>query len=132
MTLTPEEGRRLHVLTLLEGKRITPTQAAEALGLTLRQIRRLRALVTTTPNSRLQVNLFSPALSPFMPPRLPSFLGRSGAQWVFSKNKRGAVPGLLDSRVAPSGICIRRNGPLCVHQRPSLRWEEPTVLTSGG
>ncbi len=43
MTLTPEEGRRLHVLTLLEGKRITLTQAAEALGLTLRQIRRLRA-----------------------------------------------------------------------------------------
>jgi hypothetical protein len=29
MTLTPEEGRRLHVLTLLEGKRITLTQAAE-------------------------------------------------------------------------------------------------------
>ena len=42
MTLTPEEGRRLHVLTLLEGKRISPGQAAEALGLTPRQVRRLR------------------------------------------------------------------------------------------
>jgi transposase len=42
MTLTPEEGRRLHVLTLLEGQRITSAQAAEALGLTPRQLRRLR------------------------------------------------------------------------------------------
>ncbi len=43
MTLTPEEARRVHVLTLLEGKRITPAQAAEAVGLTARQVRRLRA-----------------------------------------------------------------------------------------
>ena len=42
MTLTPEEGRRVHVLTLLEGKRISVGQAAEALGLTPRQVRRLR------------------------------------------------------------------------------------------
>lgn len=42
MTLIPEEARRVHVLTLLEGKRITPAQAAEALGLTPRQVRRLR------------------------------------------------------------------------------------------
>lgn len=42
MTLTPEEGRRLHVLTLLEGKRISLGQAAEALGVTPRQVRRLR------------------------------------------------------------------------------------------
>jgi hypothetical protein len=43
MTLSPEEARRVHVLTLLEGRRITPAQAAEALGLTPRQVRRLRA-----------------------------------------------------------------------------------------
>jgi transposase len=42
MILTPEEGRKLHVLTLLEGKRIALGQAAEALGLTPRQVRRLR------------------------------------------------------------------------------------------
>ena len=42
MTLTPEEAHRLHVLTLLESRRITPAQAAEALGLTPRQVRRLR------------------------------------------------------------------------------------------
>jgi hypothetical protein len=42
MTLTPEEGHRLHVLTLLEGKRISLSQASEALGLTPRQVRRLR------------------------------------------------------------------------------------------
>ncbi|MFA5026843.1 MAG: ISNCY family transposase [Candidatus Methylomirabilota bacterium] len=42
MTLTPEDARRVHVLTLLEGNRLTPTQAAEALGLSLRQVRRLR------------------------------------------------------------------------------------------
>jgi len=42
MILTPEEGRKLHVLTLLEGKRISIGQATEALGLTPRQVRRLR------------------------------------------------------------------------------------------
>lgn len=42
MILTPEEGRKLHVHTLLEGKRIGVGQAAEALGLSPRQVRRLR------------------------------------------------------------------------------------------
>jgi hypothetical protein len=42
MTLTPDAERKLHVLTLLEGKRISLGQAAEALGLTPRQVRRLR------------------------------------------------------------------------------------------
>ena len=42
MILTPDEGRKLHVLTLLEGKRISVGQAAEALGVTPRQVRRLR------------------------------------------------------------------------------------------
>jgi len=36
MTLPPEEGRRLHVLSLLERGRITTAQAAEGLGLTPR------------------------------------------------------------------------------------------------
>jgi len=43
MALTPEEGRRLHVLNLLERGQVTTAQAAEALELTPRQIRRLRA-----------------------------------------------------------------------------------------
>ncbi|MFA5027817.1 MAG: helix-turn-helix domain-containing protein [Candidatus Methylomirabilota bacterium] len=42
MILTPEEGRKLHLLTPLEGKRIALGQAAEALGVTPRQVRRLR------------------------------------------------------------------------------------------
>ena len=42
MTLTPEEGRRVHVRTLLERKRISVGQAAKGLGLTPRQVRRLR------------------------------------------------------------------------------------------
>jgi len=42
MNLTPEEGQRLHVLTLLEGKRISVGQAAKALGVSPRQVRRLR------------------------------------------------------------------------------------------
>ena len=42
MTLTSEEGRRLHVLSLLEWGQITTAQAAEGLGLTRRQVRRLR------------------------------------------------------------------------------------------
>ncbi len=42
MPLNPEESRRLHVLSLLERGRITTAQAVEALGLTPRQVRRLR------------------------------------------------------------------------------------------
>ena len=42
MPLTPEEGRRLHVLGLLERGQLTTAQAAEALRLTTRQVRRLR------------------------------------------------------------------------------------------
>jgi hypothetical protein len=42
MTLTPKESHRLHVLTMRESARLTSTQAAEALGLTLRRVRRLR------------------------------------------------------------------------------------------
>ncbi len=42
MTLTPEEGHRLHVLSLLERGRIATAQAAEGLGLTPRHVRRLR------------------------------------------------------------------------------------------
>ena len=42
MTLTPDAERKLHVLTLLEGKRISLGKAAEALGVTPRQVRRLR------------------------------------------------------------------------------------------
>jgi predicted ArsR family transcriptional regulator len=41
MALNPEGGRRLHVLSLLERGRITTAQAAEALGITPRQVRRL-------------------------------------------------------------------------------------------
>jgi len=47
MNLDPEEARRLHVLTLLESRRITSAQAAEALGLSPRQVRRLRKTLRT-------------------------------------------------------------------------------------
>ena len=40
MTLTPEEGQQLHMFTLLEGRRISVGQAAKALGVTPRQVRR--------------------------------------------------------------------------------------------
>jgi hypothetical protein len=43
MPLTPRESQRLHVLALLEGGKISTAQAAAALGLTPRQVRRLRA-----------------------------------------------------------------------------------------
>lgn len=43
MSLTQQEAQRLHVLTLLESGKVAPTQAAEALGITQRQLRRLRA-----------------------------------------------------------------------------------------
>ena len=43
MTLSPGECRRLHLLTLLESGKTTTAQVAEALGITPRQLRRLRA-----------------------------------------------------------------------------------------
>ena len=39
MTLNPEEGRRLHVLSLLERGRITTAQAADALGITVSSLK---------------------------------------------------------------------------------------------
>ncbi len=43
MPLSPRESQRLHVLTLLESGKVTTAQAMEALGVTERQLRRLRA-----------------------------------------------------------------------------------------
>ena len=43
MTPTPGECQRLHVLTVLESGKTTPAKAAEALGITPRHLRRLRA-----------------------------------------------------------------------------------------
>ena len=42
MPLSPRETQRLHVLTLLESGKTTPAEAAKALGVTPRQLRRLR------------------------------------------------------------------------------------------
>ena len=42
MTLSPGECQRLHVLTLLESSKATAAKVAEALGITLRHLRRLR------------------------------------------------------------------------------------------
>jgi len=47
MSLTLKEGKRLHVLTLLDAGKITTTQAAEALGVSRRQLFRLRAKLQT-------------------------------------------------------------------------------------
>jgi len=58
MNLNPEEARRLHVLTLLESRRISPAQAAEALGLTPRQVRRLRRTLRTTGPAALAIRRF--------------------------------------------------------------------------
>src|SRR5574341_98446 len=43
MPLSPRESHRLHVLTLLESGKVTLAQATEALAITDRQLRRLRA-----------------------------------------------------------------------------------------
>ncbi len=43
MTLSPEEWQRVHVLMLLESGKTTIARVAEALGLSRRQVRRLRA-----------------------------------------------------------------------------------------
>ena len=43
MPLTQREAQRVHVLTLLASGKVTTAQAAEALGITRRQLRRLGA-----------------------------------------------------------------------------------------
>lgn len=47
MPLSPRESQRLHVLTLLESGKTTTAQAATALGITVRQLWRLRARLRT-------------------------------------------------------------------------------------
>ena len=79
MILTPEEGRRLHVLTLLEGKRISRSQAAEALGVTPRQVRRLWvALHREGPAALTHGNRGRRSPLRGTPPRAPSGVARGG------------------------------------------------------
>src|SRR3974377_2434786 len=104
MTLTPEEARRIHVLTLLEGKRITPTQAAEALGLTHRQVRRLRVrLRREGPEGLVHGNRGRPA-----PNQLPEPLSRQIVALA-----RGQYAGLNDHHLtekltAVEGLVVSR------------------------
>jgi transposase len=87
MTLTPEEGRKLHVLTLLEGRRISLGQAAEALGVTPRQVRRLRVgLRRDGPAALIHGNRGRHA-----PHRLPEDLRMQILAWA-----RGRYAGLND------------------------------------
>ena len=104
MTLTPEEARRVHVLILLEGKRITPPQAAEALGLTPRQVRRLRGrLRREVPGGLVHGNRGRPA-----PNRLPASL-----RGQIAAPARGRYAGLNDYHLtekltALEGLAVSR------------------------
>ena len=104
MTLTPEEGRRVHVLTLLEGKRITSMQAAAVLGLTPRQVRRLRMdLRQKGPAGVIHGNRGRPA-----PNRLPDTLRNQIVALA-----RGRYAGLNDHHLtekltAVEGIAVSR------------------------
>jgi transposase len=138
MTLTPEEGRRLHVLTLLEGKRITATQAAEALGLTVRQLRRLRgALRREGPAALIHGNRGRPA-----PNRLPEALraqivalarGRyAGLNDHHLTEKLTTVEGLPVSRVTVRRI-LRAAGVISPRRRrpPRHRSRRPRRAQAG-
>lgn len=111
MTLTPDEGHRLHVLTLLEGKRISLGQAAEALGVTPRQVRRLRVgLRRDGPTALIHGNRGRQA-----PHRLPEPLrtqivalarGRyAGLNDVHLTEKLTTVEGLTVSRATVQRVC---------------------------
>ena len=138
MTLTPEEGRRLHVLTLLEGTRITVTQAAEALGLTLRQLRRLRgALRREGPAALIHGNRGRPASN-----RLPESLraqivtlarGRyAGLNDHHLSEKLTTVEGLTVSRVTIRRV-LRAAGVVSPRRRrpPRHRSRRPRKAQAG-
>jgi len=138
MTLTPEEGRRLHVLTLLEGTRITATQAAEALGLTVRQLRRLRgALRREGPAALIHGNRGRPA-----PNRLPESLraqivtlarGRyAGLNDHHLTEKLTTVEGLTVSRVTVRRV-LRAAGVVSPRRRrpPRHRRRRPRKAQAG-
>jgi hypothetical protein len=102
MPLTAEEGRRLHVLRRLERGRLTTAQADEGLGLTPRQVRRLRrTLQRQGPEGLAQGNRGRQS-----PHRLPDSLR---AQIVALTEKLTAVEGLPVSRATARRI-LRAGG----------------------
>jgi len=138
MTLTPEEARRIHVLTLLEGKRITPTQAAEALGLTHRQVRRLRVrLRREGPEGLVHGNRGRPA-----PNQLPEPLSRqivalargqyAGLNDHHLTEKLTAVEGLVVSRATVQRV-LRAAGVVSPRRRrpPRHRQRRPRRAQAG-
>ena len=138
MTLTPEEGRRLHVLTLLEGQRLTAAQAAEALGLTLRQVRRLRgALRRAGPVALIHGNRGRPSAR-----RLPDTLRQqivvlargpyAGLNDHHLPEKLTAVEGLAVSRVTVRRI-LRAAGMVSPRRRrpPRHRSRRPRRPQAG-
>ena len=129
MTLTPEEGRRLHVLTLLEGRRISLSQAAEALGVSPRQVRRLRVgMRRDGPEALIHGNRGRPAPhrlrascvrgsgadSPFLPPHAARRDVACGD--IFPEQLGGHFPG------AATG---------CIHQPAVLALSAPDAGGSG-
>jgi transposase len=138
MTLTPAEERKLHVLTLLEGKRISLGQAAEALGLTPRQVRRLRVgLRREGPAALLHGNRTRGA-----PHRLPEALrtqivpfarGRyAGLNDVHFTAKLTTVEGLTVSRATVQRI-LRAAGVVSPRRRrpPRHRSRRPRRVQAG-
>jgi len=138
MTLTPEEARRVHVITLLEGQRITPGRAAEALGLTPRQVRRLRAgLRREGPAAVVHGNRGRPA-----PNRVPESLrsqivalarGRyAGLNDHHLTEKLTAVEGLAVSRATVQRI-LRAAGVVSPRRRrpPRHRARRPRKAQAG-
>jgi transposase len=126
------------VLTLLEGKRTTTTQAAEALGVTVRQLRRLRgALRREGPAALIHGNRGRPA-----PNRLPESLraqivalarGRyAGLNDHHLTEKLTTVEGLTVSRVTVRRI-LRAAGVISPRRRrpPRHRSRRPRKAQAG-
>ena len=137
MPLTPEEARRIHILTLLEGKRVTPSQAAEALGLTSRQVRRLRVgLRTEGPGALIHGNRGRPA-----PNQAPETLrtqiislarGRyAGLNDHHLTEKLTAVEGLVVSRATVQRV-LRAAGVASPKAPPAAPTPEPAPAQGAG
>jgi len=124
MTLTPEEGRRLHVLSLLERGRLTTTQAAEALGLTPRQVRQLRTMLRKDGPAGLAHGSRDRPASNRIPPALQAQVvalaqGRyAGLNDVHLTEKLTAVEGLAVSRATVQRLLRAAGLASPRHRRP--------------
>ena len=136
MTVTPEESRRLHVLSLVDRAKITVAQATEALGRSRRQLFRLLGkLRTGGPSALAHGNRGRPPAN-VLPPALGQRIvalarGRyAGLNAIHLPEKLTAVEGLTVSR-ATVQRWLRAAGVASPRRRPRQPQAGRLVLLDG-